>query len=58
MVESMNKVHRVQRQMVQELEREPSIEELAARVHAFHARAEPIHAFHKSDENSVHSRAL
>ena len=32
MVESMNKVHRVQRQMVQELEREPSIEELAARV--------------------------
>ncbi len=32
MVESMNKVHRVQRQMVQELEREPSIEELALRV--------------------------
>jgi RNA polymerase primary sigma factor len=32
MVESMNKVHRVQRQMVQELEREPSVEELAERV--------------------------
>ncbi|MFN0026542.1 MAG: RNA polymerase sigma factor RpoD [Acidimicrobiales bacterium] len=32
MVESMNKVHRVQRQMVQELEREPSIDELATRV--------------------------
>jgi RNA polymerase primary sigma factor len=31
MVESMNKVHRVQRQLVQELEREPTIEELAAR---------------------------
>jgi RNA polymerase primary sigma factor len=32
MVESINKVHRVQRQMMQELEREPSIEELAERV--------------------------
>ncbi|MCC6436828.1 MAG: RNA polymerase sigma factor RpoD [Acidimicrobiales bacterium] len=32
MVESMNKVHRVQRQMVQELERDPTVEELAARV--------------------------
>jgi RNA polymerase primary sigma factor len=32
MVESMNKVHRVQRQMVQELERDPTIEELADRV--------------------------
>jgi RNA polymerase primary sigma factor len=32
MVESMNKVHRVQRQMVQELERDPSVEELAERV--------------------------
>ena len=32
MVESMNKVHRVQRQMVQELERDPTIEELAERV--------------------------
>ena len=29
MVESINKVHRVQRQMLQELEREPTIEELA-----------------------------
>ncbi|MPY93535.1 MAG: RNA polymerase sigma factor RpoD [Acidimicrobiia bacterium] len=32
MVESMHKVHRIQRQMVQELEREPSVEELALRV--------------------------
>ncbi|MFN0089698.1 MAG: RNA polymerase sigma factor RpoD [Acidimicrobiales bacterium] len=32
MVESLNKVHRMQRQMVQELEREPTIEELATRV--------------------------
>ncbi|HJR24897.1 MAG TPA: RNA polymerase sigma factor RpoD, partial [Acidimicrobiales bacterium] len=32
MVESINKVHRIQRQMMQELEREPSIEELAERV--------------------------
>jgi RNA polymerase primary sigma factor len=32
MVESINKVHRIQRQMVQELEREPTIEELADRV--------------------------
>jgi RNA polymerase primary sigma factor len=32
MVESINKVHRVQRQMMQELEREPSVEELAERV--------------------------
>jgi RNA polymerase primary sigma factor len=32
MVESINKVHRVQRQMMQELEREPTIEELAERV--------------------------
>ncbi|MEZ5262779.1 MAG: sigma-70 family RNA polymerase sigma factor [Acidimicrobiales bacterium] len=32
MVESMNKVHRIQRQMVQELERDPTVEELAARV--------------------------
>ena len=31
MVESINKVHRVQRQMMQELEREPTIEELAER---------------------------
>ncbi|MDH4144187.1 MAG: RNA polymerase sigma factor RpoD [Acidimicrobiia bacterium] len=32
MVESMNKVHRVQRQLMQELERDPSIEELAEKV--------------------------
>jgi RNA polymerase primary sigma factor len=32
MVESMNKVHRVQRQMVQELERDPTVDELAERV--------------------------
>jgi RNA polymerase primary sigma factor len=32
MVESMNKVHRIQRQMVQELERDPTVEELATRV--------------------------
>ena len=32
MVESINRVHRVQRQMVQELEREPSIDELAEAV--------------------------
>ena len=32
MVESINKVHRVQRQMMQELEREPTVEELAERV--------------------------
>ncbi len=32
MVESINRVHRVQRQMVQELEREPSVDELADAV--------------------------
>ena len=32
MVESINRVHRIQRQMLQELEREPSIEELAVKV--------------------------
>jgi RNA polymerase primary sigma factor len=32
MVESMNRVHRTQRAMLQELEREPTIEELAERV--------------------------
>ncbi|MEZ5180307.1 MAG: RNA polymerase sigma factor RpoD [Acidimicrobiales bacterium] len=31
-VESINKVHRIQRQMMQELEREPTIEELARKV--------------------------
>ena len=32
MVESINKVHRVQRQMIQELEREPTVAELAEKV--------------------------
>ncbi len=32
MVESMNKVHRIQRQMMQDLEREPTVEELAEAV--------------------------
>jgi RNA polymerase primary sigma factor len=32
MVESINRLHRVQRQVVQELEREPTVEELAERV--------------------------
>ncbi|HWJ97921.1 MAG TPA: RNA polymerase sigma factor RpoD [Acidimicrobiales bacterium] len=32
MVESINKVHRIQRQMMQELEREPTIDELAEKV--------------------------
>ena len=32
MVESINRVHRVQRQMLQELEREPTVEELAVKV--------------------------
>ncbi|NLA34699.1 MAG: RNA polymerase sigma factor RpoD [Actinobacteria bacterium] len=32
MVESMNKVHRHQRQLMQELEREPTIDEIAAKV--------------------------
>jgi len=32
MVESINKVHRIQRQMMQELEREPTVEELAHKV--------------------------
>jgi RNA polymerase primary sigma factor len=32
MVESINKVHRQQRQMVQELEREPTVDELAEKV--------------------------
>ena len=32
MVESINKVHRMQREMIQELEREPTVEELAVEV--------------------------
>jgi len=42
MVESINKVHRVQRQMVQELEREPTIEELAEKVDMTPARVREI----------------
>jgi RNA polymerase primary sigma factor len=42
MVESINKVHRVQRQMLQELEREPTIEELADKVGMTTARVREI----------------
>ncbi len=42
MVESINKVHRVQRQMLQELEREPTIEELAEKVGMTTARVREI----------------
>ena len=42
MVESINKVHRVQRQMVQELEREPTVEELADKVDMTPARVREI----------------
>jgi RNA polymerase primary sigma factor len=42
MVESINKVHRVQRQMLQELEREPTIEELADKVDMTAARVREI----------------
>jgi RNA polymerase primary sigma factor len=42
MVESINKVHRVQRQMIQELEREPTIEELAEKVDMTPARVREI----------------
>ena len=42
MVESINKVHRVQRQMMQELEREPTIEELAEKVGMTPARVREI----------------
>ena len=42
MVESINKVHRVQRQMIQELERDPTIEELAVRVDMTPARVREI----------------
>jgi RNA polymerase primary sigma factor len=42
MVESINKVHRVQRQMVQELEREPTVEELAEKVDMTPARVREI----------------
>src|SRR4051812_15054529 len=42
MVESINKVHRVQRQMLQELEREPTVEELAEKVGITEARVREI----------------
>jgi len=42
MVESINKVHRVQRQMLQELEREPTVEELAEKVGMTAARVREI----------------
>jgi RNA polymerase primary sigma factor len=42
MVESINKVHRVQRQMIQELERDPTVEELATRVDLTPARVREI----------------
>jgi RNA polymerase primary sigma factor len=42
MVESINKVHRVQRQMIQELERDPTVEELAVRVDMTPARVREI----------------
>jgi len=42
MVESMNKVHRHQRQLMQELEREPTIEELAEKVDMAPSRVRDI----------------
>jgi len=42
MVETINKVMRVQRQMLQELEREPTVEELAERVDLTPARVREI----------------
>jgi RNA polymerase primary sigma factor len=42
MVESIHKVHRVQRQMVQDLEREPTVEELAEKVDMTPARVREI----------------
>ncbi len=42
MVESMNTVHRVQRQILQELEREPTVEELADKVDMTPARVREI----------------
>jgi RNA polymerase primary sigma factor len=43
MVETINRVLRVQRQLLQELEREPTIEELADRVDLTPARVREIH---------------
>ncbi len=42
MVESINKVHRIQRQMLMELEREPTVEELAERADLTPARVREI----------------
>jgi RNA polymerase primary sigma factor len=42
MVESINKVHRVQRQMLQQLEREPTIDELAEQVDMSPSRVREI----------------
>jgi RNA polymerase primary sigma factor len=43
MVESINKVHRIQRQMLQELEREPTVAELAERSGLTPDRVREIH---------------
>jgi RNA polymerase primary sigma factor len=42
MVESINRVHRVERQMTQELERDPTVEELADKVDMTPARVREI----------------
>ena len=42
MVESINKIHRYQRQLIQELEREPTVEELADKVDLTPARVREI----------------
>ena len=42
MVESMNKVHRMQRQLAQELEREPTVEELAQKAELPEAKIREI----------------
>ncbi|KAA0232650.1 MAG: RNA polymerase sigma factor SigA [Acidimicrobiales bacterium] len=42
MVESINKVHRVQRQLVQDLERDPTVDELAEKVDMTPARVREI----------------
>ena len=42
MVESINKVHRIQRQMMQDLEREPTVDELADKVDMTPARIREI----------------
>jgi RNA polymerase primary sigma factor len=42
MVESINKVHRMQRQLVQELEREPTVDELAEKVDMTPSRVREI----------------